>query len=71
MKRAKLMKTLMKNHVNVDEWVAMFEEVGLNESKREQWHRLFESRHPAGHQAFLEWLGFKSEEIDHIRAQFR
>ncbi len=61
----------MKNHVNVEEWVAMFEEVGLDESKREQWHKLFERRHPAGHQSFLEWLGFKPEEIDQIRAQFR
>jgi hypothetical protein len=26
----------MKNHVNVEEWVAMFEEVGLDEAKREQ-----------------------------------
>jgi hypothetical protein len=25
----------MKNHVNVEEWVAMFEEVGLDEAKRE------------------------------------
>ena len=61
----------MKNHVNVEEWVAMFEEVGLDEVKREQWHKLFERRHPAGHQSFLEWLGFKPEEIDRIRAQFR
>ena len=61
----------MKNHVNVEEWVAMFEEVGLDESKREQWHKLFERRHPAGHQSFLEWLGLKPEEIDEIRAQFR
>ena len=49
----------------------MFEEVGLDEAKREQWHKLFERRHPAGHQSFLEWLGLKPEEIDKIRAQFR
>ncbi len=61
----------MKNHVNVEQWVALFEEVGLDEGKRDQWHRLFERRHPAGHQSFLEWLGFKPEEIDKIRAQFR
>ena len=61
----------MKNHVNVEEWVTMFEEVGLVEAKREQWHKLFERRHPAGHQAFLEWLGINSEEIDKIRAQCR
>ncbi len=61
----------MKKHVKVDEWVAMFEEVGLDEAKRHQWHKLFEHRHPDGHQGFLEWLGFKPEEIDQIRAQFR
>lgn len=66
-----LNKTDMKNHVNVEEWVAMFEEVGLDKAKREQWHKLFERRHPTGHQGFLEWLGFKPEEIEHIRAESR
>jgi hypothetical protein len=61
----------MKKHVNVDEWVAMFEEVGLDQPKREQWHRLFEARHPEGHQGFLEWLGLPPKEIDQIRAEFR
>jgi hypothetical protein len=61
----------MKNHVNVDEWVAMFEQVGMDEARRKQWHQLFERRYPAGHQGFLEWLGFKPEEIDQIRPEFR
>ena len=61
----------MKNHVNVEEWVAMFEEVGLGKAERAQWHKLFERRYPAGHQGFLEWLGFKPEEIDQIRGQSR
>jgi hypothetical protein len=65
------MKIAMKNHVNVEEGVTMFEEVGLDEAKREQWHKLFERRHPGGHQSFLEWLGIKPEEIDQIRAQSR
>jgi hypothetical protein len=26
----------MKNHVNVDEWVAMFKEIGLDEAKMHQ-----------------------------------
>ena len=59
----------MKNQINVDEWVAMFEEVGLDQAKRMQWHKLFENRHPAGHQDFLEWLGLPSKEIDHIRTE--
>ena len=58
----------MKNHVSADEWVAMFEEVGLDQAKRLQWHKLFEARHPAGHQSFLEWLGLPPKEIDRIRA---
>jgi hypothetical protein len=61
----------MKNHVNVDEWVAMFQEIGLDEAQRHRWHKLFETRHPDAHQAFLEWLGIGSEDIDRIRAQFR
>ena len=47
----------MKEHVSKDEWVAMFEEVGLDSPKRMQWHKLFEARHPDGHQGFLERLG--------------
>ncbi len=61
----------MKKHINVEEWVALFEEVGLNEAKRKQWHELFERRHPAGHQGFLEWLGLNPEEVDQIRKEFR
>ena len=61
----------MKNHVNVEEWVAMFEEIGLDEPKRYRWHKLFEKRHPDAHQAFLEWLGLPKEEIASIRARFK
>ena len=61
----------MKKHVNVEEWVALFEEGGLDEGKRDRWHRLFEARHPDAHQGFLEWLGLDRSEIDQIRAEFR
>jgi len=61
----------MKNHVNVEEWVVMFEEIGLDEATMHRWHKLFETHHPAAHQAFLEWLGIGPEEIDRIRAQFK
>ncbi len=61
----------MKNHVNVEEWVAIFEEIGLDEAKMHQWHRIFETRHPEAHQGFLEWLGLDQEEIERIRAEFR
>ncbi len=65
------MKRKVKANVNVDEWVAMFREIGLSEAKMHQWHKVFEARHPAGHQGFLEWLGLKPEEIDEIRAKFK
>jgi len=58
----------MKKQVNVNEWVAMFQEIGLDQAKREQWHKLFETRHADGHQGFLEWLGLPPKEIDRIRA---
>jgi hypothetical protein len=61
----------MKKHVSKEEWVAMYRDIGLDGSKMEQWHKLFESRHPEGHQGFLEWLGVPPKEIDRIRAQSR
>ena len=61
----------MKNHVNVDEWVAMFREIGLDEPQMQRWHKIFEARHPAAHQAFLEWLGISPEDIDRYRTEFR
>jgi len=61
----------MKKNVSTEEWVAMYEEIGLDTSKRMQWHKLFEARHPDGHQGFLEWLGLPPKEIDEIRAWSR
>ena len=60
-----------KTNVNVTEWMAMFREIGLNEGQMHKWHQLFETRHPAGHQSFLEWLGFSADEISRVRAQSR
>ncbi len=61
----------MKNKVNVNDWVAMFREIGLDEATMEKWHKLFEARHPDAHQSFLEWLGLKPDEVDRIRAKSR
>ncbi len=58
----------MKKEVGVKEWTAMFREIGLDRAKMEQWHKVFEARHPAGHQSFLEWLGLPAKRIDRIRA---
>lgn len=62
---------IMNKQVNVKDWVGMFREIGLDQAQMERWHKLFEARHPADHQRFLEWLGLKSEEIGRIRAQSR
>ncbi len=61
----------MNKHVTKEEWVAMYREIGLDRRKMKQWHKLFESRHPDGHQSFLEWLGISKKEIDEIRAWSR
>jgi hypothetical protein len=61
----------MKNKINKEQWIAMFEELGLNETAMRRWHRIFESRHPEGHQSFLEWLGLGTEETSRIRQASR
>ena len=61
----------MKNKISKEQWVAMFQELGLNETARHKWHRLFETRHPEAHQSFLEWLGIGAEEIGQIRQSCR
>ena len=55
--------------VTVKDWIEMFRELGLNEAQMHQWHRLFEIRHPQGHQEFLEWLGLPAQKIEEIRTQ--
>ncbi len=61
----------MQNQVTVQEWVAMFQEVGLDEETMMKWHNVFESRHPGAHRSFLEWLGLPAEEIEAIRSKSR
>jgi hypothetical protein len=60
-----------EEHVTKVEWVAMYKDIGLTSAKMKRWHKIFESRHPAGHQCFLEWLGIPRNEIDEIRAWSR
>jgi len=59
----------MSAQVNVEEWVARFKAIGLDQAAMEQWHRLFERENPAGHQGFLEWLGLPADRISDIRAK--
>ncbi len=52
----------------VDQWVELFNGVGMDEAKRRQWHELFEQRHPQAHQGFLEWLGLDDAKIKEVRS---
>ena len=60
-------KEVTMPEVNVDQWVEMFRAIGLDETTMHKWHAEFERRHPAGHQAFLEWLNLPGEQIAEIR----
>ena len=57
----------MASFVSVEEWVARFRAIGLDEAAMRRWHRLFEEENPQGHQSFLEWLGLPAERIAEIR----
>ena len=61
----------MQSNINKEDWIAMFREVGLSDEAMKKWHRLFETRHPEGHNDFLVWLGIPSDEINKIRANSR
>ena len=58
-------------HVTKDEWVKMFEEIGLDEATMRRWHGVFETRSPEGHQGFLEWLRIPAQDIERIREKSR
>jgi hypothetical protein len=64
-----LREAAMKNLVSVEEWVARFRAIGLDDAAMEKWHLLFEQENPDGHQSFLEWLGLPPERIREIRQQ--
>lgn len=53
------------------QWIELFRELGLDDATMLQWHRLFEQRYPAQHQAFLQWLQIPTEEIEQIRQHSR
>ncbi len=57
----------MSDVMNKAKWVELFREIGLDDETMLQWHRLFESRYPQGHQSFLEWLQISEDEITRIR----
>ncbi len=57
----------MEKKVTVEEWVARFRAVGLDDAAMERWHTLFERENPAGHESFLQWLGLPADRIVEIR----
>ncbi len=59
----------MKQKVTVEEWVARFRAVGLDDAAMKRWHELFERENPEGHQDFLKWMGLSDERIAEIRAR--
>ncbi|MCG8489617.1 MAG: hypothetical protein AB2551_14745 [Candidatus Thiodiazotropha sp.] len=60
---------MKSNHVTKNQWIELFQAIGLTESKMKQWHQEFERRYPDGHQEFLEWIDISAEEINTIRSQ--
>ena len=61
----------MQKQMNVEQWVELFKEVGLDDAQMMKWHRLFEAKYPEAHQNFLEWLGLPAEEVEKIRLKSR
>ncbi len=61
----------MQKQMNVEQWVELFKEVGLDDAQMMKWHRLFEAKYPETHQNFLEWLGLPAEEVEKIRLKSR
>ena len=47
---------MSKATVTVNDWTAMFRDIGLDEDTMWQWHGIFEQRHPEAHEDFLHWL---------------
>lgn len=59
----KTTQTPGKAQLTKEDWVAMFEAIGLDDETMWRWHEVFERRAPEAHQAFLEWLSVAPDEI--------
>jgi len=57
--------------VDVQQWVSMLEEAGVDAAGRLRWHQAFERDAPEAHQAFLQSLGLDAAEIIDIRRRSR
>jgi hypothetical protein len=60
----------MNGNVTVEEWVARFWAIGLDDAAMDEWHRLFERESPAVPQSFLEWLGLPADRIAGVRRKY-
>lgn len=60
-----------ERQVDVQRWVAMLEEAGVDADGRLRWHQAFERDAPEAHQAFLQSLGLDEAEISEIRQRSR
>jgi len=56
----------MKN-ITKDQFVGLLKDAGITEAQMAAMHQLFEKRHPAQHQSFLEYLGISASEVAEIR----
>lgn len=50
-----------------EQWIELFQAIGLNEATMRKWHCEFEQRYPAQHRSFLQWIGLSAEEILSVR----
>jgi DNA-binding transcriptional MerR regulator len=57
--------------VDVEQWVAMLAEAGVDEAGRRRWHQAFERDAPEAHREFLASLGLAENEIEEIRRRSR
>jgi len=60
------MKTITK-----DQFVAVLNAAGITDAQKHRLHAVFEARHPQAHEAFLQWLGIPSVEIQAVRESAR
>lgn len=60
-----------KQSVDVDQWVKMLAEAGVDATGRQRWHRAFERDAPQAHEEFLISLGLDANEVAAIRKQSR
>lgn len=53
--------------ITVQDWVRLFEAIGLTDEQMHRWHAEFERVAPEAHRDFLESLGLGAREVARIR----